>query len=419
MNTFVLKNRDYLLLFLGSLVSNLGTHIYNFALSLYIYVVTDGNAAIAGLYLATGGIVYVVLSPFGGAIVDRMDKVRVVYLTDYIRGIAVLLAGFALFADVSQTMLLVILFATTIVLGINGALFNPAASALPPHILDEDQLQQASSMSQGMFALYGILGAALGGILYGSISIEYIFIINGVSFIASGFSEMFIRTKTLEEDDMHVITIRTVLIDIKEGFVYVVNLKPILWLLIIASMLNFFTVPMVANGLPYLFEVVLDVDPINFSIIMASFPIGIIITSVVLGSVKQKEKISPLIFRGLFGMAFSMLFSVAALQLLFLEVITFFWFMVITTSVFFIMGLFNGYINIPFSVAIMKVVDKNKLGRVTTIMGLISNGLSPIAITLGGLVLQAFGLLALFYGAAIAMIITAFWAFSNKYVRQL
>lgn len=419
MNEFVLKNRDYRLLFFGSLVSNLGTHIYNFALSLYIYVVTDGNAAIAGLYLMTGGIVYVVLSPFGGAIVDRMDKVRVVYMTDYVRGIAVLLAGFALFSNVSQTWELIILFATTAILGISGALFNPAASSLPPHILEQNQLQQASSLSQGMFALYGIVGAAIGGLLYGAISIEMIFWINGISFILSGVSEMFIRTKTLEEEDEKEITIRQVLVDIKEGVVYLVQLKPILWLLIIASMLNFFTVPMLVNGMPYLFEVVLDVDPFNLSILMATFPIGIIITSIVLGSVQQKEKISPLIYRGLFGMAFSMLFSLVAIQLLLIDEIPFLWYMIISALSFFVAGLFNGYVNIPFNVAIMKTVERNKLGRVSTIMGLISNGLSPIAIALGGVVIQSFGLLSLFYGASIAMILTAIWAYSNKYVKQL
>ena len=419
MNTFVLKNRDYLLLFVGGVVSNLGTQIYNFAMSLYIYVVTDGNAAIAGLYLATGGIVYVVLSPFGGAIVDRLDRVRVVYVTDYIRGIAVLMGGFALFANLSPTLLLVVLFAVTIVLGINGALFNPAASSLPPHILEQDQLQQASSLSQGMHALYGIVGAALGGLMYGTIAIEYIFLINGFSFILSGFSEMFIRTKTLDEDDNHVMTIRSVMVDIKEGVQYVLNLKPILWLVIIASMLNFFTIPMVANGMPYLFEVVLDVNPLYLSILMATFPLGIILTSVVLASVKQQEKVSPLINRGLFGMAFAMVFSVVAIQLLLTDQMSFLWYMIISGVSLFVAGLFNGYINIPFNVAIMKVVDRNKLGRVSTIIGLISNGLSPVAIALGGVMIQAFGLLSLFYAASIAMLVTAVLAYRNRYVQQL
>lgn len=419
MHTFVLKNRDYLLLFIGSVVSNLGTQIFNFALSLYIYVVTDENAAIAGLFLATGGLVYVILSPFGGAIVDRLDKVRVVYLTDYVRGIAVLLAGIALFTDISQTVLLIILFAVTIILGINGALFNPAASALPPHILEENQLQQASSLSSGMFALYGIVGAALGGLLYGTVAIEYIFLINGLSFILSGFSEMFIRTKTLEDDDMHVITMRSVMIDIKEGVHYVLALKPIFWLVVIASMLNFFTTPLIVNGMPYLFEVVLDVDAIYLSILMATFPLGIIITSIVLASVKQKERVSPLINRGMFGMAFAMVFSVVGVQLLLADEISFLWYMMITGASFFVAGLFNGYVNIPFNVAIMKVVDKNKLGRVSTIIGLISNGLSPIAIAIGGVVIQSFGLISLFYGASIAMILTAILAYRNKYVQQL
>ena len=177
----VLKNKNYLLLFLGSVVSNLGSHVFNFAISYYIYEIA--TPTIAGIYLATGGLVYFVLSPFGGAIVDRLDKVKVVWMTDYIRGIAVVIAGLVIFSGVSLTITLIVLFATTIILGINGALFNPAASSLPPHILEENQLQQSSSLTQGMFALYMILGSIIGGAIYSFLDIEWIFIINGISFI--------------------------------------------------------------------------------------------------------------------------------------------------------------------------------------------------------------------------------------------
>ena len=44
----VLKNKNYLLLFLGSVVSNLGSHVFNFAISYYIYEIA--TPTIAGIY---------------------------------------------------------------------------------------------------------------------------------------------------------------------------------------------------------------------------------------------------------------------------------------------------------------------------------------------------------------------------------
>ena len=305
----------------------------------------------------------------------------------------------------------------TVILGFSGALFNPAAGSLPPYILEENQLQQASSLSQGMFALYGILGAVFGGLIYNFFAIEVIFLFNGISFIVSGISEMFIRVKTVHET--HKFSVLGTMKDIGEGIAYVYNLKPIFWLVAIASILNFATVPMIANALPYLFEEVLEKEAYFLSILNISFPIGIIVTSIILGSVVQKEKVSPLIFKGLWGMAITFVFVVASVQLLLDGSITFLIYMVVSVIALLITGFFNGFINIPFNVAIMKTVDKDKLGRVSSTLSIISQGLTPIAIALAGFVIQAWGLMILFYAAGIAMIVVSFMASRNKYVQQL
>ncbi len=418
MGTFVLKNKNYFLLFVGSVVSNLGTHIYNFAMSLYILKLTDNNAGIAGAYMAFGGLVFFALSLFGGAIVDRLDKVNVVYITDFLNGIAILIAGYIIFSDLSVTNIIIVLFISSFVLGVNSALFNPAARSLPAHILEPEQLQQSSSLQQGFGAIYGIVGAALGGVLYSFVDIEYIFWINGISFILSGISERFITTKT-KADESHVLTFKGTLIDIKEGFKYILNLRPILALVIIAAFLNFFTVPVIANGLPYLFEAELEVDAYYYGILQSAFPIGVIVSSALLGMRAQREKVSPLIVFGLFGMAFAFTFLTASTYLHLGDHINFLWFMTISVIAIVITGFFNGFINVPFSVAIMRQVDKSKLGRVFSVVAIISNGLTPIAIGLGGLAITYLGLMNLFYCAVVAMFITSFLALTNKNVQQL
>ena len=418
MGEFVLKNKNYFLLFLGSLVSNLGTHVYNFAISLYILKITDGNATLAGFYMAFGGIVFFALSPFGGAIVDRLDKVKVVYIPDLINGAVIITAGFLIFSDISTTLIIVILYICSLILSINGTLFNPAASSLPPHILEENQLQQSSSLSQGMFALYGIIGAILGGILYSFVAIEWIFVINGLTFVFSGISEMFITVKTFHGETSKI-SIKETLSDIAEGVRYVLNLKPIFYLVAIASLLNFFTMPVIANGMPYLFEVELAVDPYYLGILNMSFPIGVIFTSIVLGSRAQEDKVSPLIIRGLFGMACCFtVFAIAAYLIVYghINLLTF---MIVSWLALVVTGFFNGFINIPFGVAIMKAVAKEKMGRVFSVIGFISNGLTPIAIGLGGIAITYLGLMNLFYVAVIAMFLTFFLAKRNQYVNQL
>jgi len=418
MGESVFKNRNYVLLFIGSVVSNLGTFMYNAAISFYILEITGDNAALAGIYLATGGLVFFALSLFGGAIVDRLDKVKVVYVTDFINGFVVVIAGIFIFSGLSTTIIISTLFVVTIIMGANGALFNPAARSLPPHILEENQLQQSSSLTQGMFALYGILGTMLGGVMYSFIDIEIIFIINGMTFIFSGISEMFIRVNTKPEGEQ-VISIKGTLIDIKEGISYMLGFKPILYLVGIASMLNFFTVPVIANGFPYFFKVILEKEAYYMTTMNAMFSIGIVAVSVYLGSRVQRDRVSPLIIRGLFGMAFGMIIVVVLAQLVYNGDVNFWIFMIGSCIALLIMGLFNGFINIPFSVAVMKSVDKDKLGRVFSVVSIISNGLTPIAMGIGGFVIQELGIMSVYYAAVIAMFVTAILAKRNKYVNEL
>lgn len=421
---FVLRNKDFFLLFVGSVVSNLGTHIFNFAMSLYIlklavekYGQTIGVVQ-AGLFMAFGGVVFFVFSLFGGAIVDRLDKVKVVYTTDILNGIAIGLAGLAIFSGLETDMIIVTLYATSFVLGINGALFNPAARSLPVHILEENQMQQSSSMSQGMQALYGIIGPILGGVAYALFSIEVIFWINGVSFILSGISEFFIQAKTTD-GDVGRISLKGTLKDIGIGFGYLWKLKGIRNMLLIAALLNFFTVPVIVNGFPYLFIIELDVEPIYYSIIMASFPAGIIISSLILGSQKQKERVSPMLVAGLFGMSFAFTGFAIATYALLQGWITFIVFIMISIGVTVLTGYFNGYVNVPFSVAIMKRVDKNMMGRVFSAVGLLSGGVTPIAIALGGVALGFFGITGLLLFACIAMFVTSIMTKLNGPISEI
>jgi hypothetical protein len=53
------------------------------------------------------------------------------------------------------------------------------------------------------------------------------------------------------------------------------------------------------------------------------------------------------------------------------------------------------------------------------VIGIISGGMTPIAIALGGVVIEYFGVMILFYVATGGMFLVSFLAYSNKYIKQL
>ena len=142
----VFRYKNFTLAFLGALVSNLGNILYNFAVSFFILKLTDNNAFIQGAYLATGGIVYVLFTLFGGVISDRFHKGKIMYICDYLKGGVII--GFTLllmlvFKDATSQV--VVLFILAVITNIIAAIFAPAAASLMPHIVPGQSIQQAQS----------------------------------------------------------------------------------------------------------------------------------------------------------------------------------------------------------------------------------------------------------------------------------
>ena len=89
----IFKNRNFNLLFAGVMVSNIAHVLFSFAISLYILRIANAAygiekaALIQAAYLAVSGIILLLFMPVGGVLADKLNKVRTMYITDYIRGI--------------------------------------------------------------------------------------------------------------------------------------------------------------------------------------------------------------------------------------------------------------------------------------------------------------------------------------------
>ena len=142
----VFRNRNYTLVFLGALVSNIASLFYSFAVSFYILKITGNNALIQGLYLATGGVTFCIVTLFGGVVADRFNKAKIMYICDFLKGAIILgFTLFLMFVIKSTGWKIAGLFIVTVLGNIIAGLFTPASAALLPQIVEEDQFQQAQS----------------------------------------------------------------------------------------------------------------------------------------------------------------------------------------------------------------------------------------------------------------------------------
>ena len=90
------KNKSFSLLFTGSLVSEIGNSLFGVAMSFYILDLTGDSALSMGLFFFVITMTRVLASPIAGVLVYRWNRVRVIYITDFIRGCVFVFAGILL-----------------------------------------------------------------------------------------------------------------------------------------------------------------------------------------------------------------------------------------------------------------------------------------------------------------------------------
>lgn len=378
------RNMNFRLLFYGNLVSSIGNVLYNFAISWFILELT-GSALQAGTYLATGGLIGILLTPFAGVIADRIDRVKIVYLTDFIRGGAVMIAGMIVGLDLSVGSTMSVLYATTIVLSINGTLFQPAVTSLQADILTSDEYQSANASMSLIRSFEGIVGVLLGGVLYSLIGVRWVFVINGISFVLSGVSELFIHHPFVAKARL---SWRSGLHDLSEGFRYLFAFKGLLSLMIAILLINFAFVPMFANVMPYMFNQILKTGPFDFSVVQISISLGMLLSAVVISN--RTKTLSPRhsIYLGLSGMI-SIYFTVTiAIYLMINQPYDYSLFWLLMIGCMFVFGIINIIVNTPISTAFMKTIAPEFRGRSNATINVLSQAAIPLAIFLGGAVIE-------------------------------
>ena len=425
-NVFCYKN--FTLTFLGAFVSNLGNTLYLFAVSFYILSLTNNNAFIQGAYLATGGIVYVLVTLFGGVISDRFHKGKIMFMCDYAKGgmlIAFTLLLMLVIQDPSAKV--VVLFIIAVLGNIIAAIFSPAASSLLPRIVPEKSYQQAQSYNSLMQSSLGVLGVILAAILYSVLDIHVLFFIVGGCYVLSGVSEMFIKYDYQKNEDK--LTVKQVFKDIGDGMKYIGKLKPLLFLMLGILLLNFFVSPLSANFLPYF--VATDVASHNYlfsnfltpemwsSVIQVAYAIGMIIMALILSNRPQKDRIYK-------GLSISLIIF-AALYVVLTTIYVFFVNNLADINVMLIafvpigitMGMMLIAINIPITTKMLTIVDKDKLGKVNSVIDVGSQGLIPLSNFLAGLVISGLGASWLCIISTAGLSLMTIFLVVNKHVKQL
>jgi MFS family permease len=176
----LLRLRDFRLLFAAQAISDVGDGLTYLSLFLLVNQLTHSAAALAVMSIAIA-LPAMTLGLFAGAYADRLDRRRIMLVSDTLRGLLVL--GFVVLGTVER---LPILYALAFVQASIGTFFTPARGALIPRVVPEEGLLAANSLGQVSRVIATVVGTGLAGLMVGVTGQFWpAFVVDAATFFAS------------------------------------------------------------------------------------------------------------------------------------------------------------------------------------------------------------------------------------------
>jgi MFS family permease len=172
-------NRDFRLLFIGQMISQLGDWFNTVAVFALLLDLTGSATAVAWM-LIVQFLPIALIGPMAGVVVDRVNRRRLMIGADVVRGVLIL--GLLLVRRADQVWIAYLVMALTVSA---SAFFEPARTATIPSVTSADELMPANAASSAMWSAMLAIGASVGGLVTAFAGRDMAFIVNAASFFAS------------------------------------------------------------------------------------------------------------------------------------------------------------------------------------------------------------------------------------------
>ncbi|HKV06808.1 MAG TPA: MFS transporter [Thermoanaerobaculia bacterium] len=233
MSLFAKDMRSFFVIWIGQLVSALGTSLGSFSLGVWV-VEKTGSATPFAMISVLVGVILLVVAPISGALADRWDRRKIMLFSNLgSAAMTVVLASLMLAGRLEIWH--VYPFITVMV--ILGVLQGPALTSSISLLVPRSQLARASGLSQISRASAGIVGPFIAGFLVSAIGYYGAIYIDCASFLFAAATLLLVRIPNPAREAGP--RRRSVLGDLVQGWAYLRERPGLLALLSMYTLTNF------------------------------------------------------------------------------------------------------------------------------------------------------------------------------------
>jgi MFS family permease len=372
-----LRHRNFRLYFTGQSISLIGTWITRIATSWLVYRLT-GSAMLLGLVSFAGQIPTFLLAPFAGVVVERMDRRRLLVWTQVLAGIqSLMLAALTL----GKVITIHEILALSVFQGLINAFDMPGRQSFLVQMVspagvkpDKGDLGNAIALNSSIVNLARLVGPAIAGFIIAAVGEGWCFLIDGTSYIAVVASLLMMRlTRNTAERPT-----ASMLGQLKEGWSYVTNFKPIRTILSLFALISLMGMPFMVL-MPVFAAQVLHGGPHTLGFLTGACGIGALVSAISLAMRKSVRGLTTMIQISAFCFGGGLiLFGLSQHLALSLVVLLFTGF-----------GMMQGLA--ASNTVIQTLVPEDKRGRVMSYYTMAFVGMAPFGSLLAGALAHRYG----------------------------
>jgi len=366
-----LKHRNFRLFIMGQSVSVIGTWMQMTAVAWLVWRLSH-NAVLLGVVGFAARIPTFILTPFAGVLIDRVNRHRLVILTQTLAMLqALMLAGLMYSGQIAIWQIIVL----SLLLGFINAVDMPARQSFLIQMLDEpEDLTNAIALNSSMVNGARLIGPSIAGFLIAATGEALCFLLNGLSFIAVLSGLLLMRLKAVAPQKKRT----PVLENLREGFRYAFGFIPIRSLLLLLALVSL-TGASYTQLLPIFAEQILHGDARTQGFLISAAAVGALGGALYLAGRRSVRGLGRVIARAPF---------IFGVSLIGLGLSRWLW---LTLPVMALIGLGLMVHMASTNTVLQTIVEDDKRGRVMSFYSMAFMGMVPLGSLLAGVLAHFIG----------------------------
>ncbi|MFC8303841.1 MFS transporter [Specibacter sp. NPDC057265] len=361
---------NYRLWVSGALISNIGTWMQRVAQDwLVLTVLTNNSGTAAGITTGLQFLPIIFLGPYAGLLGDRVNKRKLLLVTQTAMGFCALLLGLLVVGNAAQLWQVYVL---ALGLGIASAFDAPSRQAFVSEVVSKEDVPNAVALNSASFNLARLAGPGVAGLVIALVGTGPAFLINAASFAAVIFSLWRMRVHEL----MPAVRVPRAKGQIREGFRYIRHRPELLMIMVLVFLVGTFGLNFqITNAL--MATTVFNVGPGEYGVLGSVMAIGTLAAALL--AARRKNMRMVYIVGG--AMTFGATVAIAAVMP------SYFWYAVALVPV----GLASLTFMNACNTTVQLTTDANMRGRVLAVYMVVLQGGTPIGAPLVGWIATEFG----------------------------